>query len=167
MELNLDKEIRDIQRSLVYDLKEGGMYGAFVDGLRSNLISRGIDDTYLTDDEVIFDHIKRCGKTSIVRSVLFYAQENPTKWQELDLEFRSLYDGIKAQEQIELNEYELRIADAISRLFKSGHIKIGVNVQPEYAEKGDGKWNITQSYAIIDSEYIKLEDGNVEIIDSF
>jgi hypothetical protein len=165
MELHLYREIRSIQSSLVYDLKEKGMYGDFVNGLRSNLNSCGIDNTYITDDEVIFDHIKRCGKTSIIRSVLFDSQQNPTDWQELDTEFRSLYDG--AMEKLDLNEEELRIADAMCRLFKSGHIKIGVNVKPEYAEKGDGKWNITQSYAIINNEYIKLEEGNVELIDSF
>lgn len=68
-------------------------------------------------------------------------------------------------EQLELNEEALHIADVICRLFKSGHIRIGVNIQPEYAEKGSGQWNITQSYAIINNEYIKLEEGNVEIID--
>ena len=68
-------------------------------------------------------------------------------------------------EQIELNEEALHIADIICRLFKSGHIKIGVNIEPEYAQCGDGRWNVTQSYAIVGGEYIKLDEGRVEIID--
>jgi hypothetical protein len=68
-------------------------------------------------------------------------------------------------EQIELNEEALHIADVICRLFKSGHITIGVNIEPEYAEAGSGQWNVTKCYARIGTEYIPLDEGNVEIID--
>lgn len=68
-------------------------------------------------------------------------------------------------EQLELNEEALHIADVIYRLFKSGHITIGVDIEPEYAQEGDGQWNITQAYAKVGKEYIKLDEGRVEIID--
>lgn len=68
-------------------------------------------------------------------------------------------------EQIELNDETLHIADVICRLFKSGHIKIGVNIEPEYAQAGSGRWNITKSYARVGDEYIELDEGRVEIID--
>lgn len=68
-------------------------------------------------------------------------------------------------EQIELNEEALHIADVICRLFKSGHIKIGVNIEPEHAQAGSGQWNITKAYAIVGKDYIQLDEGRVEIID--
>lgn len=68
-------------------------------------------------------------------------------------------------EKIKLNEESLHIANIIYRLFKSGHIKIGVNLEAKYAEKGSGQWTITQSYAVIGGEHIKLEEGSVEIIE--
>ena len=63
------------------------------------------------------------------------------------------------------NGKALHIADVIYRLFKSGHITIGVDIEPEYAQEGDGQWNITQAYAKVGKEYIKLDEGRVEIID--
>jgi adenine specific DNA methylase Mod len=68
-------------------------------------------------------------------------------------------------EQIELNKEALHIADVIRCLFKSGHITIGVNIEPEYAKAGSGQWNITKAYAKIGTEYIELDEGRVEIID--
>lgn len=70
----------------------------------------------------------------------------------------------KAQTKLEEKE-ALHIADVICRILKSGYIKIGVNIKPEYAECGDGAWNITQTYAIVGDEYIELDEGTVEIID--
>ena len=69
-------------------------------------------------------------------------------------------------EQIELNEEALHIANVICRLFKSGHITIGVNIEPEYAQSGRGQWNITKAYAKVGIEYIELDEGRVEIIDA-
>lgn len=68
-------------------------------------------------------------------------------------------------EEIELTDEELRIANTMDKLFKSEYITIGVNIEPEYAKSGSGQWNITQAYAKVGGECIKLDDGRVEIIE--
>ena len=63
------------------------------------------------------------------------------------------------------DEKELEVAKILKKLLKEGYVKIGVNVVPEYAEKGSGQWNVTKTYAVIGDERIELEEGNVEIIE--
>ena len=64
-----------------------------------------------------------------------------------------------------LDPEALRVLQIIGELFRKGYIKIGVNIEPQRAEKGDGEWNVTQTYVRIREEYIKLEEGNVEIVE--
>lgn len=72
----------------------------------------------------------------------------------------------KKTEQIELNEEELHIADVICRLFKSGHIKLCVNIEPRHANVGFAQWNATKTIVTIGDNIIELEkEGSVEFID--
>tara|TARA_R110000751_G_C13483070_1_gene448094 strand:- start:44 stop:268 length:225 start_codon:yes stop_codon:yes gene_type:complete len=64
-------------------------------------------------------------------------------------------------QEIELTEEELRIGCVISRLLKSGHLQIGVNLNIKNDRRG--YWNVTNAYAYINNEYIQLDEGSVEI----
>ena len=64
-------------------------------------------------------------------------------------------------QEIELTEEELRIGCVISRLLKSGHIQMGVNINIKNDSRG--YWNVTNAYAYINNEYIQLDEGSVEI----
>ena len=68
-------------------------------------------------------------------------------------------------EKIELSKNDLDIANTIVRLLKSGHITIGVNIEPVHAKAGWGQWNVSKAYAKIGDEYIELDEGRVEIIE--
>ena len=65
----------------------------------------------------------------------------------------------------ELTKEEQHIADIIKKLFKSGHIQIEVNIIPQEAVYGSGRWNITKTYATIGNECITLGEGTVDIIE--
>jgi predicted RNase H-related nuclease YkuK (DUF458 family) len=62
---------------------------------------------------------------------------------------------------IELTEEELHIARVISRLLKSGHIEIGVDVNTEPCH--NGYFNVTNAWASVNGDYIELSKGSVEI----
>lgn len=55
------------------------------------------------------------------------------------------------------------VCNAISNLLKNGRLSIGVNIEVEHAELGDGRWNVSKTYAIIDGNTIDLQKGNVDI----
>ena len=52
-------------------------------------------------------------------------------------------------QEIELTEEELRIGCVISRLLKSGHLQIGVNLNIKNDRRG--YWNVTNAYAYINN----------------
>ena len=66
-------------------------------------------------------------------------------------------------EDLTIEEYH--IANVIKKLFKSGYIQIEVNVVPEEAAYGNGRWNITKTYAKVGKECIELGEGTVDIIE--
>jgi hypothetical protein len=67
--------------------------------------------------------------------------------------------------ETQLTQEEQTFLNTLKKLLKSKDIQLGVNIEPRYAEKGSGRWNVTQTFAMIGGEWITLEDGNVEIIE--
>ena len=54
------------------------------------------------------------------------------------------------------------LKEALKQLFISGEVKILVNIEPQHAEAGDGRWNVTKTYVIIGEDVIECE-GFVEL----
>lgn len=64
-----------------------------------------------------------------------------------------------------ITEKDKEFADTLLRLCQSGYITIGVNIEPEYAESGDGQWNVTRTYIKVGEEWTPLDIGRAEIIE--
>ena len=58
----------------------------------------------------------------------------------------------------------IKLLNDLTLLFKSGWIKIGIDIEPRQAPNGDGQWNVTTPYIIIGAERIDMEEGRVELI---
>ncbi len=59
-----------------------------------------------------------------------------------------------------------QVRDAIVEMFANGELRIDVHIQPEYAPKGDGQWNVTKTILVVeDGQRIQIGDGNVDIED--
>jgi hypothetical protein len=69
------------------------------------------------------------------------------------------------EDKIELTKEELQIAEIISKLFQNNVITIEVSIEPEYAEKGDGRWNVTKTNVTILDNTFEFR-GHVEIINT-
>lgn len=68
------------------------------------------------------------------------------------------------EETNELLEEENNLMEILKRLFNKELIQIEVNISPEHAPQGDGKWNVTHTYVTIGNEKFEFT-GSVEIIE--
>lgn len=57
------------------------------------------------------------------------------------------------------------IKQVIREMFLNEEIKIRVSITPEYAESGDGQWNVTKTTVTIDGGLVYQSEGDVEIIE--
>jgi hypothetical protein len=61
-------------------------------------------------------------------------------------------------------EEENDMLEILQRLFRKELIKVEVNISPEHAPQGDGKWNATNTYITIGDQTFEFQ-GSVEIIE--
>jgi len=56
-----------------------------------------------------------------------------------------------------------QIVPLIKQLMEEGELKINVNIRHEHAKAGWGEWYVTETWAMIGGEEIKIGEGECDI----
>lgn len=66
---------------------------------------------------------------------------------------------------MKVTDKDMELLGSLERLIEADLLSFRVDVIPQTADFGDGKWNITKIFVKIYNKYIELEKGIVNLVE--